>query len=184
MSLQPCILVNKTISPNMECRAGSHNLLHQWIWRTIWSYDGHEILNISYFRLVHLISWRIFLNQTSKLAGKKIVSLNSRRYFFIQSFRKFSLKDNLELILLTSVIKYLLIFHFSKTLTIVRCALYFRKISTKLTFQRLSILETQYVVDHGSLPLDSTLWYAEVFSYKHLPHSWWLQKRQKLIIIV
>ena len=47
----------------------------------------------------------------------------------------------------------------------------------KLTFQRLPILERQCVVLHGYLPLDSTPWHAEVFSYKHLPHSWWLQKK-------
>ena len=55
---------------------------------------------------------------------------------------------------------------------------------TKLTFQRWPILERQCVVLHGYLPLDSTPWHAEVFSYKHLPHSWWLQKRQKTIMIL
>ena len=42
----------------------------------------------------------------------------------------------------------------------------------------MPIFERQYVVVHGLLPLDSTLWHAEVFSYKHLPHSWWPQKKE------
>ena len=45
MSLLPCKLVNNTISPNMECKAGSHNQLHKWIWRTMLScHVSHEIL--------------------------------------------------------------------------------------------------------------------------------------------
>ena len=91
-NLQPCKRANRTIFPNMECRVGSHNLLLQWKWRTIWSYHGHKILEIT---VVYSREFLNFLNQTSKLAGKNY--LLKLRYFFIQQLRKFSLKHNLEL---------------------------------------------------------------------------------------
>ena len=92
MSLQPYTLGNRTISPNMEYRADSHSQLLQWKWRTIWSYHGHKILEIT---VVYSREFLNFLNQTSKLAGKNY--LLKLRYFFIQQLRKFSLKHNLEL---------------------------------------------------------------------------------------
>ena len=70
-SLQPYILVNRTISPNMECIASSHNPLLQWIWRT----------RLSCSWLGNTITFMKGFSRAKKLSSKPLFS---EYYMYIQ----------------------------------------------------------------------------------------------------
>ena len=88
-SQQPYKLVNRTISPDMECRAGSHSRCLQWIWRTIWSCHGHEILYITVVYSSEFLN-QVFFKPNFPTDWEKIISLN--RWFFSQPVCMFGLK--------------------------------------------------------------------------------------------